>query len=63
MSRIGNPIQLNMDEKEELLIMSCSSKLEKRHVECAEIILFSDQGLSMEEIVEHTRLSKLLVNK
>jgi len=63
MARIGNPIQLTMDEKEELLTMSRSRKLEKRYVERAEIILFSDQGLSMDEIVIKTRLSKPVVNK
>jgi len=63
MARIGTPIQLTMNEKEELLTMSRSRKLEKRYVERAEIILFSDQGLSMDEIVMQTGLSKPVVNK
>ena len=63
MARIGKPIQLTMDEKKELLTMSRSHKLEKRYVERAEIILFSDQGLSLDEIVAQTGLSKPVVNK
>ncbi|GAO27918.1 IS630 family transposase [Geofilum rubicundum] len=52
-----------MAEKEELLTMSRSRKLERRYVERAEIILLSDQGLSMDNIVEQTGLSKPVVNK
>lgn len=63
MARIGNPIKLNVDEKEELLTISRSRKLEKRYVERAEIILLSDQGLSLDEIVKKTGLSKPVVNK
>ena len=43
--------------------MSRSRKLEKRYVERAEVILLSDQGLLMDEIVEQTRLSRSVVNK
>jgi len=63
MARIGNPIKLTMEQKNELLTMSRSHKLEKRYVERAEVILFSDQGLSMDEIVTKTGLSKPVVNK
>jgi len=63
MARIGNPIKLTMEEKEELLTMSRSRKLERRYVERADVILLSDQGLSMDSIVEHTGLSKPIVNK
>jgi putative transposase len=63
MARIGRPIQLTMGEKEELLTMSRSRKLEKRYVERAEIIILSDKGLSMDEIVERTGLSRPVVNK
>ncbi|MCF8351412.1 MAG: IS630 family transposase [Bacteroidales bacterium] len=63
MARIGKPIQLTLDEKQELLTMSRSRKLEKRYVERADVILYSDQGLSMEEIVSKTGLSKPVVNK
>lgn len=63
MARIGKPIELTVAEKEELLTMSRSHKLEKRYVERAEIILLSEQGLSMNDIVEKTGLSKPVVNK
>lgn len=63
MARIGNPIKLTMAEKEELLTMSRSRKLERRYVERADVILLSEQGLSMDRIVEQTGLSKPVVNK
>jgi transposase len=63
MARIGKPIELTVAEKEELLTMSRSRKLEKRYVERAEIILLSQQGLPMNDIVEKTGLSKPVVNK
>lgn len=63
MARIGKPIEITLSEKEELLTMSRSRKLEKRYVERAEIILLSDQGLPMNDIVEKTGLSKPVVNK
>lgn len=63
MARIGKPIQLSMEERQELLTMSRSHKLEKRYVERAEIILYSDQGMSIDEIVEQTGLSRPVVNK
>lgn len=63
MARKGNPIRLTMAEKEELLTMSRSRRLERRYVERAEIILLSNQGLPMRDIVEQTGLSKPVVNK
>jgi putative transposase len=63
MARIGKPIELTVAEKEDLLTMSRSLKLERRYVDRAEIILLSEQGLSMNDIVEQTGLSKPVVNK
>lgn len=63
MTRIGNPIQLSKEQRDELLTMSCSWKLEKRYVERAEIILYSDQGMQLDEIVKFTGLSRPVVNK
>ena len=63
MARIGKPIRLSLEQKELLLIMSHSRKLEKRYVERAEVILLSDQGVLMDEIVEQTGLSRSVVNK
>jgi transposase len=63
MARIGKPIKLTMEEKEELLTMSRSRKLERRYVERAKIILLSDQGLPMSDIIEQSGLSRPVVNK
>lgn len=63
MARIGNPIELTMEQREELLTMSRSLKLEKRYVERAEIILCSDQGMQLDEIIKITGLSRPVVNK
>lgn len=63
MARIAKPIELTMAEKEELLTMSRSLKLERRYVERAEIILLSDKGLSLNDIIEKTGLSRPVVNK
>lgn len=52
-----------MEQKEELLTMSRSRKLEKRYVERAEIILCSDQGMVLDEIISFTGLSRPVVNK
>ena len=63
MARVGKPIRITPEERDELLTMSRSRKLEKRYVERAEIILLSDQGLVMEEIIEQIGLSRPVVNK
>jgi putative transposase len=63
MARIGKPIQLTMEQREELLTMSRSHKLEKRYVERAKIILCSDQGMQLDEIIKITGLSRPVVNK
>jgi len=63
MARIANPIKLTMEQREELLTMSNSRKLERRYVERSEVILLSEQGLSMDQIIERTGLSRPVVNK
>ena len=63
MARIGHKIQLTMEEKQELLTMSRSHKLEKRYVERAMIILYSEEGKSLDQIIELTGKSRSVVNK
>lgn len=63
MARIANPIELSMEQREYLLTMSRSRKLERRYVERAVVILLSEQGLSMDQIIEQTGLSRPVVNK
>ena len=54
MARIGQQIHLTMEEKQELLTMSRSHKLEKRYAERAMIILYSADGNSLDQIIELT---------
>lgn len=63
MARIGRQIQLTIEEKQELLTMSRSHKLEKRYVERAMIILYSSEGRSFDQIIELTGKSRPVVNK
>lgn len=63
MARIGQPIKLTMEERNELLTMSRSHKLEKRYVDRAFIILYSAEGKSFEQIIKLTEKSKPVVNK
>ena len=63
MARIGQPIEVTSDERDELLTMSRSHKLEKRYVERAMIILYSIEGKSLEQIIELTGKSRPVVNK
>jgi transposase len=63
MARISKPIEISMEEKEELLTMSRSRKIEKRYAERAKIILCSAQGMSLDEIVQKAGLSRPVVNK
>ncbi len=63
MARIGQPINLSMEEKQELLTMSRSHKLEKRYVERAMIILYSADRKSLDQIVELTGKSRPVINK
>lgn len=63
MARIGRKIQLSMEEKQELLTMSRSHKLEKRYAERAMIILYSSDGKTLDQIIELTGKSRPVVNK
>jgi transposase len=63
MARIGKPIDLSEEEKQELLTMSRSHKLQKRYVERALIILHSAEGKSFEELSDLTGKSRPVVNK
>lgn len=63
MARIGQPIELTMEEKQELLTMKRSHKLERRYSERAMIILYSSEGKSLDEIIKLTGKSRPVVNK
>lgn len=63
MARKGQPINLLGDQKQELITMSRSHKLEKRYVDRALIILHSASGKTMDEIIGLTKLSRPVINK
>lgn len=63
MARIGQKIQLTMEEKQALLTMSRSHKLEKRYVDRATIILYSDEGKSLDQIIALTDKSRPVISK
>jgi transposase len=59
------PIVFKLDEKqrEELVTMQRSLKLEKRYVDRANVILLSSEGKTIDFIMEQTKLSRRAVNK
>lgn len=63
MARIGQKIELTMEENQELLTMSRSHKLEKRYVDRAMIILHSAEGKSLDQIIELTGRSRPVISK
>lgn len=63
MARIAKPLDIDADEMGYLLSMSRSLKLEKRYVDRANVILYSSQGLTFEEIIERTGLTRKSINK
>jgi len=63
MGRIGQPIELTKEQHVQLITMSRSHKLENRYVIRANIILYSAQGKTYDEIVNLTgELAKLLLS-
>jgi transposase len=63
MGRIGQKISLNDSDKQELLVMSRSNKLEHRYVQRAKIILLSDESKSYLEIQQQLQISSIVVAK
>lgn len=63
MSRISAPISVTESEKQELIVMSRSLKMENRYVQRSRVILLSIEGKSLDEIIKSTGLSKPVVNK
>lgn len=63
MARKAKPIVVSEDQKRELLVMSRSHKIEKRYSQRAQVILLSDQDLSLDQIIEGSGLSRASVNK
>lgn len=63
MSRIAHPITITEQDRQSLLIMKRSLKVEKRYAQRAEVILLSLQGKQLEEIIQQTGMSRPAVNK
>ena len=55
--------QVNEQQREELVTMQRSLKLQKRYVDRAKVIILSSQGMTIDQIMEQTRLSRRAVNK
>jgi len=63
MGRLSQPINASEVQRNELLMMSRSHKLEQRYVLRANIILFSLEGKSLDEIMALTGVTRMIVNK
>lgn len=63
MARISIAIPVSSQQKEELLVMSRSLKLERRYVDRANVILLSLEGETLDSIIEKTGLTRKVVNK
>jgi transposase len=63
MARIAQPLTLTPDQKQALLIINRSLKMEKRYTQRASVILLSAEGKSLDEIISATGLSRPVVNK
>lgn len=63
MARISQPIVVTEEQREQLLIMFRSLKIEKRYSMRAQVILLSLEGKSLEEIIAISGMSRPAVNK
>lgn len=63
MARIPQPILASEADRQELLIMSRSHKLDSRYVLRSNIILYSLEGKSLDEIQELSGASRVIINK
>lgn len=63
MARKSIQIPLTEQQREELVTMQRSLKLERRYVDRAKIILFSVDGKTIDAIMSETRLTRRVVNK
>jgi transposase len=63
MARISKPIEITADQLKELTVYQRSLTLERRYVERAQVVLYSQQGLTIDQIMEKTGLSRRAVNK
>ena len=63
MARKSKPLEASPEELEELKTMSRSQKAERRYVDRSNVILLSLRGLTLDQIIAETGLSRAIVNK
>ena len=63
MARIAQPITATAEQRQMLLVMRRSLKIEKRYSQRAEVILLSLEGKSLDNIIKVTGMSRPVVNK
>src|SRR6266498_4127332 len=63
MARIAQQISATEQQRDELLVMKRSLKIERRYSQRAEVILLSLEGKTLDEIINKTGMSKPIVNK
>lgn len=63
MGRKAKEIMITQEQMNELILMSRSQKLERRYVERAAVILLSNKGKTLDDIILETGLSRRAVNK
>ena len=63
MARIPKPIVATPEQKNDLLVMSRSLKIEKSYNQRAQVILLSLEGKTLEEIITLSGMSRPVINK
>lgn len=63
MARIAQPLTATAQQRQELLVMKRSLKIESRYRDRAAVILLSLEGKSLDDIIEETSMSRPAVNK
>lgn len=63
MARTNQPIFVSDSQRRELLVMSRSQTIQKRYSQRAQVILLSDQGRTLDQIIAACGLSRASVNK
>lgn len=63
MARIAEPFIASLEQRQELVTMSRSLKMENRYVQRSRVILLSLEGQSMDSIIKATQMSRPSINK
>jgi transposase len=63
MARKSIHYQVTDQQREELVTMQRSLKLQKRYVDRAKVVILSSEGMTIDQIMDQTKLSRRAVNK